>query len=126
MALGAALRDRARIIRTSGSGERVEGSVTRAETTSAEFRCMYDPGDAPENRSTGGVRLVERGATLLTGKRFLDGTPLELRHNDVVVIDSRRFGTLRFQVSGKPERIVKRTTWLGYLAPLQAVDRKGA
>lgn len=125
MALGAALRDRAHLVRKDATGERVEGTLQRGETTTPPFRCMYDPGDAPENRTTGGVRLVERGATLMTGKRFLDGTPLELRHNDVVVVESRRFGTLRFQVSGQPERIVKRTTWLGWLAPLSAVDRTG-
>lgn len=124
VSIGGQLRDRARITSTVKSGTRVEGGYQRQTVIGPWFRCSYDPGDESESRSDGGVRRRRSGATLVTGRRATDGAAIELEATDAVEIDSQRYGTVRLDVVGTPERLVRGRSRIGWLVRLGKVDRK--
>ena len=76
-------------------------------------------------RTAGGVRR-SRDATMLIGKRDLDGQELVFDGADVVEIQSRAFGRIRMQMRGAPEPIAKRRMQIGWLATLDRIDDKAA
>jgi hypothetical protein len=123
VAIGAAMSDRARLIKHGRSTERVEGRfLPTGPTPGPWFRCYYDPGTESEARSTGGVRR-SHPATLMFKLRAMDGTLVEATAKDEVEIQSRRFGTIRMEIMGTPEPIAKRTSRIGWIAALQKVSR---
>jgi hypothetical protein len=122
--LGGQLRDRARVVRRESTGERVEGGYVKSVEYGPWFRCFYDTGDESETRGEGSVRRRRSGAQLVTGRRALDGTPIELKAQDEVEVDSRTHGTLRLDVTGTPERMAKGRTWIGWLAPMGKTNRQ--
>lgn len=126
MSLGSALVDRATIRRDVETGERVEGEYLNESWTSPVFRCFYEPGSESESRSDGGTRRQRSGATLIVGKRAIDGSTIDIKAQDRIVIDSRRHGTVTMYVSGTPEAIAKRRTRIGWMVRLTAVARDGA
>ena len=123
--IGSALVDRARIVSTVRSDVRVEGSYQTKTRTGPWFRCRFDPGGEGEQRSAGGVRR-DRRATLLVGRRAIDGTTLSFSGSDVIEVDSRAFGLIRMQLQGLPEVVQKRRSVIGWIATLERVDPKAA
>lgn len=121
--IGSALIDRARVVSTVRSDVRVEGSYQNKTRHGPWFRCRFDAGTEGEVRSAAGVRRT-RDATLLIGRRALDGSSLEFSGADVVEIESRALGLIRMQFRGAPEQIVKRRSVIGFLAVLDRVDPK--
>lgn len=126
MGLGGQLRDKARIIRVEKSNVRVEGEYKTSTVIGPWFRCFYDPGGESEERQLFGIRRRHSGAQLITGRRATDGSEIELKAQDRVEINSRGHGVLSLDVTGKPERLVKGRTRLGWLADLGKTNREAA
>lgn len=125
MALGAFLKDRARVLRTVNQGERVEGGYVKGPPIEGPwFRCYYDSGSESESRGPASVRRRRAGAQLIVGRKALDGTPIDIVASDQVIIESRAYGTITLDIEGDPERLIKGRTILGYIVPLGKTNRK--
>lgn len=122
--LGGQLRDRARIVTNVKSNTRVEGGYQTVLSFGPWFRCFYDPGNESEQRSDGGVRRRRAGAQLVTGKRALDGSTIDLEASMAVEIDSKAHGMLTMDLAGTPEKLVRGRVSIGWLAPLGKTNRK--
>ena len=123
MAIGAAMSDRARLIKHTRSGTKVEGRFIPTSTPGPWFRCYYDPGTESESRGPGSVRRV-LPATLIFKLRATDGSLVVASAKDEVEIESRRFGNVRMEIVGEPEALAKRFSRIGWLAQLQKVNRR--
>lgn len=119
------LRDRARVLRkTKEKGQRTDGGyVTREPAPGPWFRCHYERGDTPEVRGPGSVRRRETAAQLVTHRRALDGSEIEIKASDRIEVDSLRYGTVTLDIAGEPERLVHGRTWTGWLVPIAKVKR---
>lgn len=121
--LGGALRDRARVIRTQTTPVRVEGGYQKREVPGPWFRAFYEPGTESESRGVSGVRRREAGSQLVTARRALDGSTIEILATDAVEINSTVHGSFRMDVDGEPERLAKRRTTIGWLVSLTKTRR---
>jgi hypothetical protein len=90
MALGAALVDRARIVRNESLAVKVEGSTRFVRVPQPWFKARLELPRAPEGVDPGGGRRrAVRVPTLMAALKDEDGNLLALRHEDEVEFVSR-------------------------------------
>ncbi len=123
MGLNVALVDRGRRLVDTPMPSRVEGT-TRFETVRMPwFKCRLTLQAAPEaDDAQGGRRRVPRPATLLMGRRDVDGNELAMAPTDKVEVVSKALGRYVFEVTGDPEPIRKRRKLLGWTTTLTLVE----
>lgn len=121
MAIGAALVDRARLVRLAASSERVEGTTQFGEVHGEWFRCRLTLPAASEGKDEpGGYRRALSYPSLLYGAKDVAGNPVVLRFNDDVEVQSpRQLSTFKWKVNGDPQPITKKRTLIGWLANLE-------
>lgn len=105
------------------TGSRVAGGYSKEPVFGPWFRCYYDPGDESEARGPGSVRRRRAGAQLVTPRRALDGTEIDLSPKGTVEIESRVYGTLTLDVTGTPERMRRGSSWQGWIVDLGKTNR---
>jgi hypothetical protein len=125
--LGAALKHRARLkLREQSLSRNPEGGydvTTTADDLGDPFRCLFDPGDEGEDRSDGGIRR-KRPATLMIGRRYLDGAALAIKAQDIVQLTTAPgFDDTLWEIVGNPKPIAKRRTIIGWTLTLSKVSR---
>lgn len=122
MAIGAVLKDRARVIRKVGASERVEGTTQMRTIKSDWFRVrLFLPGGnesvAPSPPGGDGrVKDIKRPQLMWKS----DGETLNF--DDQVEVDSPQLGRAVWKVLGSPEPIRRRVNLIGYLANLQKIS----
>lgn len=117
------MRDRARMQLSVKTGPRVAGGYSKEPVFGPWFRCYYDPGDENESRGPGSVRRRRAGARMVTPRRALDGTEIDLSPKGTVEIESRVYGTLTLDITGTPERMRRGSSWQGWIADLGKTNR---
>lgn len=124
MGLGAVCVDRARVVTSSMSGPRVEGSsgstpVTgpwfKARLTLTETRGRPDP--------TTGARVQTKQPTLLCLPTDTAGGAVVLTIEDRLEVSSVQLGTQVYDVAGDPTPIRKKRRVIGFQVDLQLVKR---
>lgn len=124
MGITAHLHDQARIIRTDKTSTRVEGGYQTQTVIGPWFRCHYDPGTEGEQKTPGSIRRRRAGASIIAAKNAKDGTPVELKAQDRLEIDSKGHGVLSLDVVATPEKLVKGRTVLGWQVQLGKSNRE--
>lgn len=124
MAVGAYLRDRARVLRKTTTPERREGGYIKEDVIGPWFRCYFDPGTESEQRGNASIRRRRSGARLIAARKDLEGVALELKPEDRIEIVSRGHGILIMDVMGKPEKLVKGRTVLAWDVSLGKTNRE--
>ncbi len=117
------MRDQARMQLAVKANVRVAGGYNKTATFGPWFRCYYDPGDESESRGAGSIRRRRSGAQITTPRRALDGSEIDLSAKGSVEIVSRVYGTLTLDITGKPERLRRGSSWQGWIADLSKTNR---
>ena len=98
----AALRDRVRVLRSVGSGPRVEGRTVRTVTSDEWVPALLVVGGSREDADARGQRrVVERGELVVAGA--------DVRPSDELQVQSRLHGDARWRVAGSPQTVAART-----------------
>lgn len=126
MALGAALVDKARIIRQQSIGFKVEGSTQYVDTEGAWFKARLELPSSPESETKVNRKRVTQKPTLLFKTKDLDGKVIEMRASDRVEVESHQLGTATWEVAGDPLPLRKRRALLGWQAELRRVNDEEA
>lgn len=130
MALGAALKDRARRVVRVPSPRRVEGkTVLVAPVEGPWFKARLSMPSASESADSGRTRRVVITPTLLIGRKDSTGRKLTkpeggcvIGQKDRIEVQSAELGNAMWEVSGHPTPIRKKRTVLGYEVPLSRVE----
>jgi hypothetical protein len=123
MGLASALVDRGRWLRSQEQEERVEGRPQRsAEVPGPWFRCRLEVDKGIEDRDPAHT-THRKQPVLMCGKRFIDGTLLDVRGDDKIEVVSRDYEGVRvFQIDGDPEVWTKRRVVVGYEFQLVLIE----
>lgn len=113
MALGAALVDRARIVREAAVGTKVEGTTIFDPTWGSWFRCRLTINTEQEGTAGPDARRVTRQASLMYALHDSIGDHVELHGSDRVEVDSKALGRALYEVSGDSTPIRKKRTLIG-------------
>lgn len=120
MGLGGALVDRARPVRRTDAGLRVEGRTQYGEAKGPWFRCRLElPAAGEQGAAPTGVRPVLTEPTLMYEPRDEEGDPLHLTNQERVEVVSRELGSELWELTGDPQPIRKRRTLIGWQAQLR-------
>lgn len=120
MALGAALKDRARIVEQTPLPLRVEGKTVATPTTGAWFRARLELPAGSEDRSTGRRRVVT-SPTLMYGIRDEQGQAILLNSSSRVEVDSPQLGRAVWEITADPAPMRKKSSVIGYTVSIQRV-----
>lgn len=132
MAIGAALKDKARLLRNESLGERVEGSTRFVSDVPGPWFAarLRLPQGAEAQDAAGGRRRSVRSPTMMCAKRDELRGDVVLRAADRIEVWSPAlFGgdePVRFEVAGDPQptrkRGSKRSSLLFWTVPLKRVE----
>jgi hypothetical protein len=121
MALGAALVDRARLIASEPTGERVEGTTYFAPMEGEWFRArLFLPAAQEGPDQPRGYRRAISHPQLMFGMRDAAGELVRLHFNDRVLVQSVEQDVYSvWKVNGEPQPIRKKRSMIGWLANLE-------
>lgn len=125
MALRAALKDRARIVRLEVQAQRVEGRSLFVPVNRPEFRCRLEVKRVPKSRDDAGVMSFNSVPVLLCDRRDEGHEDLEFEVDDKIEVTSRdmpQFSGL-YNVDSLPEPIRKKRKVIGWLLTLSATSQ---
>lgn len=122
MALGAALVDRARVVRNVPAGRRVVGRTIRTPVEGEWFRARLSLGDSTQDLDEAGGRRNVRTPSLMFGIRDLAGDPIDMTGEDRVEVASAELGTELWDVVGDPKPMRKKRRVIGYTVTLRRVE----
>lgn len=125
MAVTSQFKDKARIIRKVKQVVRnADGGYNEDTVIGPWFRCFYDPGSESEERGPGGVRRRRGGAQIYASKTATDGTPVELKAEDNLEVNSPAHGVLSLDITGKPEKAAKGRRVYCWIAAVGKTNRQ--
>lgn len=122
MAFGSALVDKARLVRQTTSGTKVEGTTQYVDHEGEWFKARLELPNAPEGQVNPSRKRVVVKPTLLTKTRDLAGEPIEFRASDRIEVESKQFGNTLWEAAGDPQPLRKRRTLLGWQLEMRRVD----
>lgn len=130
MGLGAALTDRAKIVGTSVSTERIEGTKVSQKSEGPWFRARLDLSPEDESSQDSGYRRRQMTPTLMLSKRDSTGGKIIIKGKDQLLVKSNQIleqtggaeDTWLFEVKGRPGLIRKRRAVMGYICNLVKVE----
>lgn len=130
MGLGAALTDRAKIIRTGVGAQRIEGTKVVERLEGPWFRARLDLPNEDETSQDAGSRRRQVLPTLMLGKRDSKGGRIAIKGKDQVIVKSNQIAEQTdgaedewlFEVKGRPSPIRKRRAVIGYMCNLVKVE----
>lgn len=139
MALGAALKDRARAVRKLDTTHKVEGTTVMATETTAWFKCRLDllggqKGASASGRNfgrgEGNAERVQFTPSIMFGVKDSEGNSLidddtkecVVRAKDRVEVDSPELGHVMWEVTGNPLPMRKKKRVIGFTASLSRLD----
>lgn len=124
MALGAALVDRARIIRNVPQPRKIEGRTQFAKVTLPWFRCRVQMPNKPRTADAAGGRTrAEARPTLLYGIRDSEGNAISLTSTDELEVQVKEIAEhALYQVDADPMPLRKRRSVIGWEVPLKRIE----
>lgn len=121
MGFRGALVDRAVRIRKSSTGRRVEGTTIFEPNESASIRVRLDVKAAGEELADGRV-LTEPTPVLLVFRRDMDGTSLDWKASDRILVTSAQLGVHEYEVQGEPVPMRRKRRVLGWELTLRRTE----
>ena len=121
MGFRGALVDRAVRIRKSSTGRRVEGTTIFEPHESAEIRVRLDIKAAGEELADGRI-LTEPTPVLLVFRRDMDGTYLDWKASDRILVTSTQLGEHEYEVQGEPVPMRRKRRVLGWELTLRRTE----
>lgn len=121
MGFRGALVDRAVRIRKSSTGRRVEGTTIFEPNESAEIRVRLDIKAAGEELADGRI-LTEPTPVLLVFRRDMDGTYLDWKASDRILVTSTQLGEHEYEVQGEPVPMRRKRRVLGWELTLRRTE----
>ncbi len=121
MGFRGALVDRAVRIRKSSTGRRVEGTTIFEPNESAEIRVRLDIKAAGEELADGRI-LTEPTPVLLVFRRDMDGTYLDWKASDRILVTSAQLGEHEYEVQGEPVPMRRKRRVLGWELTLRRTE----
>ena len=122
MPLGAALVDRARLVRQESTGAKVEGTTRYADHEGEWFKARLTIPASPEANVNPYRKRVTLHPSLLAKTKDLAGGKLEFRSSDRIEVESKQLGTALWEVGSDPQPLRKRRTLIGWELELRRVS----
>lgn len=122
MALGAALVDRARVVRREEAGRKVEGTTTYGTTLGPWFKARLFPEISREQLDAANRRrIIPNKPTMLAALKDENGDRVLITNEARLEVDSAELGREVWDVTCEPQAIRKKRAVIGWYFSVQRV-----